>query len=163
MADYPKNDSDMTYDFTNHRYVLTKSFLLKNGQNLDELLDTTGDSNKSTLPLRLLQRASMLVYNHIYSFNHDVLSVEYHLAKNPELRRFIKEFLLEQVFYMLSNGDLSLEAGIDLIRLRALGASKIMAAGMSAQVEKMIMNSGIINSIYSQKRYFSPNYVGDEY
>ena len=160
---YPYNDQDMKYDYTYHGYVLTKGFLLKNGQNLDELLDATGDSSKSSLPQRLLQRARMLVYNHIYSFNHDMFTVEYQLAKNPNLRLIMRDVMLEQVLFMLSNGDLSLEAGVDLIRLRALATSKIMSAGISGQVEKMLLNSGIINSIYIGRQMFTPDYAGDEY
>jgi len=160
---YPFNDSDMTYDLSNHRYALSKGYLLKNGQNLDEILDATGDSNKSTLPKRLLERASMLVYNHIYSFNHNMFGPEYHLAKNAQLRTMIRDVLLEQVLFMLSNGDLSLEAGVDLIRLKALNTSKIMSAGISAQVEEMLLNSGIINSIYQSRRLFSPDYTTDAY
>jgi len=92
-----------------------------------------------------------------------MLTVEYQLAKNPEIRKHIKRALFEQALYMLSNGDLTLEAGVDLIRLRALNTSRIMSSGLSANVEKILVNSGIINTVYQPRTLFVPDYEGDEY
>jgi hypothetical protein len=160
---YPFNDNDLTYDFNTHRYTLTKQYMLNNGMNLDELLESTGDANKNTLPARFLRRVSDLVYEHIYSFNHDMLAVEYELAKNPQVREKIKRVLLEQAMYMISNGDLTIESGISILELRYMNTSKIMSAGLSAQVEKMLANLGILNVRYNGNRLYNPSYEGDGY
>jgi hypothetical protein len=160
---YPLDDAEMIYNYKAHRYVLEKNYLLNMGQNLDELLDTTGDANKNTLPSRFLDRVSYLVYDHIYSFNFNMFTVEYHLAKNKELRETIKRAMLEQAFYMLSNGDLTIEAGVDLIRLRALNTARILSSGLSSNVEKILLNSGVLNTIFHTRRIFIPDYEGDNY
>lgn len=114
---YPCDDQIMEYDRNTHRYVLTKNGVLSElGENLDLILNATGDASPSTLAKRFLRRVSQVVYMYLY---HDSLNpewLEYILATYPPLRSSVMEMLQAQTLYMLMNGDLGIMSGVNLAK-----------------------------------------------
>lgn len=118
---YPFDDEIMKYDYNAHRYVLTeKGVLSELGENLEVILNASGDANPSTLPQRLLKRVSMNVYTWLYKDTMNEAWIEYHLAKYPPLRDVVKEMLQAQLMYMLTNGDIGLYSGVNVAKAQIM-------------------------------------------
>ena len=114
---FPHDDEIMTYDYQNHRYVLTKDGVLNVlGENLDIILNADGDANPSTLADRVLRRVSQTVYMWLYrgSMNRDWL--EYILATYPPLRDSVREMLQAQLIYVLNNGFIGDYSGVNIAK-----------------------------------------------
>lgn len=109
----PYNDERMTYDYYDHRYVLTPDHV-RNELNVDleSRLNTHGTANRATLAVSYLKRVSREIYNYIYAHN-DQLLLEYICAKSETARRVICAAMEEQVLYWLANGDVGLMTGVD--------------------------------------------------
>lgn len=109
----PINDQTMTYDYTAHRYVLTEQYAFDNGIDLNARLNTTGDSNPSTVKSRLLAFVSRHLYNWIYSYNPRFRQyTEYVLATDEGVRDTIREALLNELSFILDNGIFWNTAGV---------------------------------------------------
>ncbi len=114
---YPHDDEIMRYDYNAHRYVLTENGVLSElGENLQVILNATGDVNPSTLAARFLKRVSQTVYSWLYRDSMNEAWIEYLLAKYPPLRDAIKEMLQAQLMYMLTNGDIGLYSGVNVAK-----------------------------------------------
>ena len=121
---YPYDDQYMVYNHNLHRYVLTENCVHDElGEKFD--LDTTGDTNPSTLPDRILKRISGTVYRYLYEnvWNRDTL--EYYLAKIPSLRETIKEMLTEQTLYVLRNGFIEDYSGVNISKGTAMDINQL--------------------------------------
>ena len=78
---YPYDDELMTYDYINHRYVLTKKGVESQlGIKLDTTLNTEGDANPSTLADRILAKVSQTVYSWLYRDSMNSSYIEFILA-----------------------------------------------------------------------------------
>lgn len=109
----PTSDQTMIYDYTAHKYILTNEYVFENGINLDMRLNSTGDSNPSTLKNRFLKFVSNHLYNWIYSFNPlQKWYIEYLLANEESARNMIREALLQEVSFILDNGIFWNTAGV---------------------------------------------------
>lgn len=114
---FPFDDDIMTYDVESHRYVLTERGVLSElGEDLDMVLNATGDANPSTLASRFLRRVSQTVYTYLYRDTMNEQWLEYILAKYPPLRETVKEMLQAQLLYMLMNGDIGLMSGVNVAK-----------------------------------------------
>lgn len=107
----PFSDSEMDYDTDKHRYILTQEYVLDQGIDLDIELNTEGAPDPSLVPQKFLDRASLLVYTHIYGKGRNKADKEYLLACDPELRPVIRDAMMERVRYMLESNDLSVQSG----------------------------------------------------
>lgn len=112
----PYNDADLTYDFENHRYVPTLSFIKKKtGMDLvnGAILNDVDDSNPSTLGARVLDDLSDHLYREIYrrTPNGNRYYIEYLLATDAECRVRLKRAFINEVKYVLRNGDFWLSIG----------------------------------------------------
>ena len=105
---YPLIDEYMTYDYDNHRYVLTKKDLL---DNFNENLQTKFKDEKDIEPF--LKNISREVYSFIHKFNSEDLVQDFILANTKSGRRIIKEALECQAIYELRNGNLLYSAQKD--------------------------------------------------
>jgi hypothetical protein len=96
---YPLVDNNMTYDYVNHRYILTKEYVL---QNLKIDLDSkyNGDGNA------VLEDISCQVYDFIHQFNSNTLMQDFIIAKTYGGREIIKEAMTKQLKYVLVVGNL---------------------------------------------------------
>ena len=111
---YPLSDVEMVYDYKRHIYVLTPEYINQEfGINLAEVLEFTDMTNPADAPIIWLRRVSKYVYEKIYSTSSDRNLKEFCLAKDGYWRRFIKDWLGEMALYMLNNGDVGLQAGVN--------------------------------------------------
>lgn len=104
----PYNDSDLTYDWTEHRYIPTLEFIkTKTGLDLlnGNILNAVDDSNPSTLGQRTLDDLSAHLYAVIYSMTANTNLVEYLLAKDEECRIRLKRAFVNEIKWALRNGD----------------------------------------------------------
>ena len=151
-ATYPKDDDVMTYDYTRHRYVLTaKGVLSELGENLEVVLNASGDANPSTLADRLLRKISQTVYMYLYqdSLNPDWL--EYILAKYPLLREWICEMLQAQLLYALTNGFISDYSGVNIAKGHTVDPNWLRGRARIAPEVEDIANRFIPGLGYSLK------------
>lgn len=105
----PYNDADMTYDFENHRYIPTLNFIKrKTGIDLKsgEILNDVDDSDPSTLGARVLDDMSDHLYRSLYMYAaKNRYYAEYLLATNEECRVRLKRAFINEVKFVLRNGD----------------------------------------------------------
>ena len=149
----PFNDEYLVYDYTKHEYKGTPQ-LLKDfaGIDLSQELDGFGDSNESTLPQRFMDKVSRLVYQYLY--NHAGTTkrqmMQYILAKNLDIRDFLKDWISEQGQYMMANGYLGLESGIDYGKLKYIDMNQIRGSRSYAPLMIDSMRSlGLLNTNYT--------------
>ncbi len=137
----PFDDEIMRYDYQKHRYVLTEHGVLTElGENLDVLLNSTGDANPSTLAERILKRVSQTVYLYIYRDSANEQWLEYILAKYPPLRERVKEMLQAQLLYMLENGDIGLYSGVNIAKGQAMEIESLRGrARIAPEVEDLAL------------------------
>lgn len=114
---FPYDDEIMGYDYTTHRYVLTKKGVeTQLGENLDVLLNSAGDFDPSTLADRVLRRISQTVYTWLYQDSMSPDWLEYILATYPPLRDRVREMLQAQLLYVLINGFVGDYSGVNIAR-----------------------------------------------
>ena len=138
---FPCDDEIMRYDYNTHRYVLTeKGVLFELGENLDVILNTTGDANPSTLAERILKRVSQTVYHYLYRDTVNEQWLEYILATYPPLRERVKEMLQAQLLYMLMNGDLGLYSGVNVAKGQVMDMEALRGrARIAPEVEDLAL------------------------
>ena len=134
---YPYDDEIMKYDYNAHRYVLTEQGVLTElGENLDLILNASGDANPSTLAKRFLNRVSQVVYSSLYRNTQSEEFIEYILATYPPLRSRVKDMLQAQTLYMLMNGDIGLMSGVNVAKGQAMDINALRGrARIAPEVE----------------------------
>lgn len=142
-AIFPFDDGIMTYDYASHRYVLTEGGVLTElGENLELILNGTGDANPSTLARRLLNRVSKTVYDYLYGDTANEQWLEYILATYPPLRDTVKEMLQEQLLYTLMNGDIGLYSGVNIAKGQIMDIDKLRGrARVAPEVEDLALRT----------------------
>ena len=140
---FPHDDDIMKYDYNAHRYVLTEQGVLSElSENLDLILNATGDANPSTLAERVLKRVSQTVYMYIYRDTANEDWLEYILATYPPLRERVKEMLQAQLLYMLMNGDIGLYSGVNVAKGQIMDIDKLRdRARIAPEVEDLALQS----------------------
>ena len=143
LPKFPHDDEIMKYDYQSHRYVLTSSGVLSQlGEDLDVILNSTGDANPSTLADRVLRRVSQMVYMYLYRDTANEQWLEYILAKYPPLRDTVKEMLQAQLLYMLMNGDIGLMSGVNVAKGQAMDIDALRGRSRIApEVEDLAMRT----------------------
>lgn len=104
---YPFNDDDLRYDYEEHMYVLTESYVLRKlNINMAVELNTAAGANSALAVENELRHISSIVYGYLYTFN-NAATIEFIIAKSPSAREIIKKALRAQLAYMKQVGDLS--------------------------------------------------------
>ena len=112
---YPFKDELMTYDYINHRYVLTKQGVeAQLGIVLDDILNTAGDNNPSPLGNLVLEKVSQTVYSWLYRDSQNSSWIEFILAVYPPLREWVREMLQSQLLYVLTNDFVGDYSGVNV-------------------------------------------------
>lgn len=133
----PFSDDAMTYSLADHRYVLTTGYVLeKTGIDLSKVLDPGFSSQPQALANHFLDQVSSEIYTWIYEFNQNNLFQEYMLAKSCDLREYLKRAMLEQVLYMLKNGDLSQYSGINVKSGQTIDQNIIVNASIAPNTKR---------------------------
>ena len=103
---YPLSDSEMIYDYTKHRYILTNDYVLNVlGIDLQAKMGGARAINAaSAINVLLDVRVSMRIYSLIYSHN-DKQLVEYVLAKSPSAREMLKNAMGTQLLHLVTYGE----------------------------------------------------------
>lgn len=106
--EYPKDSAYMRYDYETHRYVLTLKYVADVlGVDLEKQVNSNGAVNGQAVINRILNTASIHVYNYIFAHNINRQAQEWIIAKCPSAREIVKRAMGEQLFYLLSVGDLT--------------------------------------------------------
>lgn len=113
----PYSDDLMIFDEISRHYILTEDALKINGIQLRERLMRRRGIDASAIINRVLRRASDMIYNYLHRFNNDNNRQDEMIANYPSCRRIIYQAMLDQVEYILINGDLSRSAEEDKRRL----------------------------------------------
>ena len=134
---YPYDDELMTYDYINHRYVLTKKGVESQlGIKLDTTLNTEGDANPSTLADRILAKVSQTGYSWLYRDSMNSSYIEFILAVYPPLREWVREMLQSQLLYVLTNNFIGDYSGVNLARGQAMDIAALRGrARVAPEVE----------------------------
>lgn len=112
---YPYDDSNMRYDYTLHRYVLTKEGVFELlGINLDTQFNQFEPVARQRRVERFLKKVTNTVYDYIYEGSWNSQYLEYVLALCPQLRPDIQEMLTEQVEYALENNFIQDFSGVNI-------------------------------------------------
>lgn len=97
-----KNDNLMTYDLTNHRYVLTAEGAYQYGVDIYDLFSDCEDPDTSVK--KFLERASIRLYSYIYRSNILTKDIKEWMLSLPQYREQIMECLQEFVYVLAKNG-----------------------------------------------------------
>ena len=138
---YPNDDEIMKYDYINHRYVLiAKDVFDELGINLDNVLNTEGDANPSSLGNRVLAKVSQTVYSWLYRDSQNSSWLEFILAVYPPLRAWVREMLQAQLLYVLQNGFIADYSGVNVGRGQAIDINALRGrARIAPEVEDIAM------------------------
>lgn len=105
---YPKKDEYMVYDFKAHRYVLTLKYVTDVlGIDLENRINSNGAVNGQAIINRILNTASVHVYNYVFEHNINRRAQEWIIAKCPSAREIVMQAMGEQLAYLLTVGDLT--------------------------------------------------------
>lgn len=149
---YPHDDEIMKYDFASHRYVLTNSGVSSElGENLEVILNTSGDTNPSTIADRLLRKVSQRVYHYIYSDSMNPDWLEFILATYPPLRDRVREMLQAQLMYVLTNDFVSDYSGVNIAKGQTIDPNWLRGRASIALEVEDIANRFIPGLGYSLK------------
>lgn len=108
---YPKDDEYMVYDYKTHRYVLTLKYVTDVlGVDLENRVNSNGAVSGQAVINRILNTASIHVYNYIFEHNINRRAQEWIIAKCPSARDIILNAMGEQFDYILAVGDLTRSA-----------------------------------------------------
>ena len=152
MKQYPFDDEVMTYDYLSHRYVLTgKGVQTELGVNLALVLNDSGDMSPSTLPQRVLKKVSQSVYLWLYEDSMNPQWLEFLLAKHPPLRNRVKEMLLAQLDYVLTNNFVNSFSGVNIAKGQTIDINWLRGRVKIADEVEMLANQPIEGLGYSLK------------
>lgn len=138
MANYkPFSDEQMKYDFEEHRYILTKEYVLKrSGIDLSKVLKPGFIDQPQQRVDNFLNQLSDEIYGWIYEHNADNDYQEYLLAKNPLLRNIIRNAMFQQVLYVLVNGDLNMYSGVNVKSGQIADQRKMVEAAIAPAAKR---------------------------
>lgn len=134
------------FDEGSQKFVLTETAVKEElGIDLSGQLNTFGDSNPASVPIRFLKRVSMIVYNHIKKYGRDGQHLNCIINGSPRIRQEFTDALLNQVAYMVNVGDLGLQSGVNLKDGRAMHPSELRGAvRISPDTQDILLNAGLL-------------------
>lgn len=132
----PYSNEEMTYNKSKHRYVLTKNYCVRNNVDLDAELNTYGMVNKSAAAENLLDRISRSIYLHCYGYGMSRAKKEHDMATVEELRPVIRDAMMEQLLYVMANGDYFL----------AVATAENSRCAISEMAHEILADAGLCNA-----------------
>lgn len=103
---YPYSDDNMRFDEDSNQYVLTEKALMSRGIDLrSRLTDTTTLAPESVIE-SILWMGSDMIYQFIHEHNDDNAFQDELIARYPAFRSIIYNAMLNQVLYILNDGNL---------------------------------------------------------
>lgn len=134
---YPYSDSTMTYSLEDHRYVLTPAYVrTKTGIDLLRVLNPGFSAEPQQLVSAWLDQLSLEIYTWIYEFNRNNPIQEYMLAKHPILRDYIRTAMIQQVLYVLKDGDLNMYSGVNVKNGQIIDKKLLVQAAIAPNAQR---------------------------
>jgi hypothetical protein len=155
----------MRYDAIKHRYILTVDHVL-GSMNIDlrDVLNTSASADVANEAERVLDRVSKEVYAFIYRVAAFRFTTERALAKDHDARPFLLSAMEEQLLYMLQNGDLAVQSGVNVQNVMAIDKTRLRAAEIAPLAYDIMMDSGFVCAAVPRGlRDISPRYAEEEY
>lgn len=138
----PYSDGLMVYDEVAERYVLTEDALRRRGIFLREKIEASGGAFASEILNGILDRTSEILYDFIYKHNANNERQKHYMKTLPSFRNLIYSAMLNQVTYMIANGDLTLSPDPQM-RDRAISPAATVALERTLpEIRKSILYSG---------------------
>lgn len=105
-------DSELTFNSDNKRYYLTQAYVVnKLGTDLSKIVYDGLDTNRATLPQRMVEYACDILYDFIEDNAVSPISSKYAVTQNLQMHDAMKKALGYQLNYFIQNGDVSQESG----------------------------------------------------
>lgn len=147
----PYTDNQMKYDASKHRYILKVDHVLES-MNIDlrDVLNTSASADVANEAERVLDRVSREVYAFIYRVAAYRNKTERALAVDPNARPFLLTAMEEQLLYMLQNGDLAVQSGVNVQNGMAIDKTRLRAAEIAPMAYDAIMESGYVCAAFSR-------------
>lgn len=148
MATLPFDDQCMKYDYKKHRYILTKECVFDElGINLDTRLNVSRNDNQSAAADIALRQISAHLYNFIYARTGNKQYIELLLAKYEPCREIVKECLLNEVQYSLTNGQFWNYAGVNLSDMSVIDANALRGARVVSYDTEQLLYQPLPNGV----------------
>ena len=161
----PYSDNQMRYDAIKHRYILTVDHVLES-MNIDlrDVLNTSASADVANEAERVLDRVSKEVYSFIYRVAAYRFITERALAKDHDARPFLLSAMEEQLLYMLQNGDLAVQSGVNVQNGMAIDKTRLRAAEIAPMAYDIMMESGFVCAAVTRGlRDITPRYAEEGY
>lgn len=162
----PYSDNYMTYDTTEHRYILTDDFVReKMNVELDDLLDASSTAaDIANEKAKFLDRVSLMVYNFIYRLCPLRYHKERELALDVTCRTPLRQAMAEQIFYIMFNGDLSLYSGVNAVSGTQLEARRLRESEIAPMAKDVLASAKILQlAVPPNVREIEPRYEEEGY
>lgn len=150
MGTFPFDDQDMRYDYKTHKYTLTKECVFNElGINLDTRLNVARNDNQSAAADIALKQISTHLYNFIYARTRNKQYIELLLAKYEPCRELLKQCLLNEVQYTITNGQFWNYAGVNLsdsgtIDINALRGARVVSYDTEQILYQPLPNGAVL-------------------
>ena len=162
----PYSDNYMTYDMSEHRYILTDAFVReKMNIELSDLFDTSAaTADIANEKARFFDRVSLMIYNFIYRLCPLRYRKERDLALDATYRITLRKAMEEQIRYIMFNGDLSLYSGVNAVSGTQLEAHRLREGEIAPMAKDVLAASGIIRlAVPPNVREIEPRYDEEGY
>lgn len=101
------SDNIMIFDEISKQLILTEQATLDNGIQLRARLSRKKNTDPTSVIMSLTRRVSNIIYNYLHQFSLNNMAQNEFIASNEECRYIVYRAMIEQLEYMLMNGDLS--------------------------------------------------------
>ena len=101
------SDNIMIFDEISKQFILTEQATLDNGIQLRARLSRKKNTDPTSVIMSLTRRVSNIIYNYLHQFSLNNMAQNEFIASNEECRYIVYRAMIEQLEYMLMNGDLS--------------------------------------------------------
>lgn len=113
----PQSDELVIFDELTGQYILTEEATLRDGMQLRARLSRKRDVDPTSIINALCRRVSNIIYNYLHKYSLNNMRQNMIIAQNAECKQIVYRAMLEQLAYLLMNGDLSRSVDIDKRRI----------------------------------------------
>ena len=162
----PYSDNYMTYDTSEHRYILTDAFVReKMNIELSDLFDTSAaTADIANEKARFLDRVSLMIYGFIYRLCPLRYVKERELALDASCRIPLRQAMAEQIRYIMFNGDLSLYSGVNAVSGTQLEAKRLREGEIAPMAKDVLAAAKILQiAVPPNVREIEPRYEEEWY
>lgn len=104
----------------------------------EETLNAAGLLHSANAVKNMMRRVAARVYNYIEATARNAERMREILNTSEKAKRTLRDAMLSQLEYMLNNGDLMNESGVNLSNGMAVDRARLKAAAMSGDAEDVL-------------------------